>query len=190
MSANVQQNPDARSTELWTTGLMFASFACWLISLMLPAFLVDGTGDLMVGLEALFFGTLFGWVVRGWAAYANLFFVIATIRLMTGGQPCKSVVVMLALAATLPAFQGAIISEGASASPVVSWGWGAFLWIVSLLLCTLAAAVRAGKVKTAGALASLALLIACAVGIHELNLHQRRLANERKRPTLPSSTRA
>lgn len=123
-----------------------AALAAWCISLALPGFIVaTRTESYTSGLEILVTGTLFGWMVNGWAVYANFFFLAAAIYLSSNKTPVKSVVFMLFLAATLPLFRGVIQDEGSGTIlPVVSWGWGAILWLLSLVLLAMAAAVHGG----------------------------------------------
>ncbi|MBI5784218.1 MAG: hypothetical protein HZA64_02065 [Rhodocyclales bacterium] len=122
--------------------LVRAAWALWLLSLLLPGFVSVGDG-VAYGFMILWAGILFGWAVMGWAAYANIFFYRLARRLQSGRPADMSGVLMLALAATLPMFQGVIQNEGSmAASPVASWGWGVILWLISLGFLACAAAIR------------------------------------------------
>jgi hypothetical protein len=137
-----------------------AAVGLWLVSLALPGFIVQGRTEVWNGGNILWLGLLFGWAVLGFAVYANLFFVPVAIRLFLGKRPTIAVGLMLVLAATLPFFRGVIADEGSGAVlPVVSWGWGAVLWIVAIVLLALAAAVRAGRAAATTA-RDLAILLA------------------------------
>lgn len=153
--------------------------ATWCVSLALPGFIVaTRTEAYTSGLEILLMGTLFGWMVNGWAVYSNFFFLAATIKLVGGKTPVRSVGFMLLLATTLPLFRGVIQDEGSgTALPVVSWGWGAILWLTSLLLLAMAAAVHGGvlnrlRVKLLSSAIGVTLI---AIGI--VHIQQTRNAN-------------
>lgn len=119
------------------------SVLVWLISLGLPGFSISSKTETFYGALILLLGLLFGWMALGLAAYANLFFFKVVSTLNNGKQPKASVIFMLIFAATLPFFPGPIISEGSGAAvPVTSWGWGAVLWVVSLVFLAIAAAIQ------------------------------------------------
>lgn len=125
--------------------LAVAAWIAWLLSLALPAFTVESPAAPMFGVLVLPMGLLFGWMVFGWAAYANIFWWIAQWKLSRGKVPLRSVTIMLILALTIFGFEGVIADEGNMAAlPVVSWGWGALLWGASLILLSLAAAIQSG----------------------------------------------
>ncbi len=162
-----------------TRQLLSAAWVFWLVSLALPGFIVaTRTEAYTSGLECLFLGTLFGWAVNGWAVYANFFFLAATLKLASNKTPVVSVSLMLLLAATLPFFRGVIQNEGSGTIlPVVSWGWGAILWLTSLMLLAMAAAVHAKSlsrphVKVIG---SAIIVVLIAIGL--VHLQQTRSAN-------------
>ena len=107
----------------------------WCVSLLLPGFRVETQAASVPGIYVLLLGLAFGWMVMGFAVYANLFFLRAAWVMHTGRLPEGSVVLVLLLAATLPLFRGPLRDEGSSAiAPVSSWGWGAVLWVIALLL--------------------------------------------------------
>lgn len=118
----------------------------WLVSLALPGFSVENGGEPLYGIFILFSGITLGWGVNGWAAYANIFFVITAFKLLRKPDsiPIGFTIAMAALAATIPMFNGPIQSEATMATvPVVSWGWGAILWLLSIGVLATATACRA-----------------------------------------------
>lgn len=154
----------------------------WLISLALPGFSVESSSEIWFGYLILLTGLMFGWLVNGWAVYANLFFVFAMFRLYTGKMPSISVYAMLVLTALLPLFSGVIRDSGSGyILPVVSWGWGAVFWVISILLLACAAAVRAEVLSKQG-LRNVALVIVTVLAIIPY-IHHRQLssANEQER---------
>ena len=182
-SDDMTQPSKDQSVEIWSKRLIYTAWALWLISLALPGFMADNNGhDLLFGGIILLFGLLFGWYVGGWAAYANIFFVIAALRLHSGRQPITSVFAMLALGATLPLFKGVVLDEGSGAiGPVVSWGWGAGIWLSSLVLLATAAAIRARRLPPIGAKVVMAALLAGFVAVGALHFQQRAAANLQER---------
>lgn len=131
--------------------LTLTALLSWISSLALPGFVVDSRVGSMIGSQILVNGLLFGWHNNGWAAYANLFFFYATLQLLRGKQPRETVFVMLLCAATLPFFSGIQRDEGTNVVlPVVSWGWGAVLWSISLILVASSAAVRSAVITGTG----------------------------------------
>lgn len=177
-----------QSADLWVKRLTYVACACWLVSLTLPGLTVDTRAEPWYGGAILIFGILFGWVSLGWAAYANIFFVIAARKLITGDQPRKSIVAMLAFAATLPFFQGVVRDEGSGhVLPVVSWGWGAVIWLISLQLLAMASGVRVGKLSISGMKVIFALLAVGVIAISGLHLYQRVEANSQERSLFLSS---
>jgi len=143
--------PSAPSTPAPGLRLAQVAIALWLVSLVLPGFLVDTRSQPLLGFHVLLMGLPFGWMVLGFAVYANLFFARAAYLMLQGRQLGVSVVAMLGLAATLPFFRGVMRDEGSGTLlPVASWGWGTALWLVALLLLAAAAALRAERLSTAG----------------------------------------
>ncbi len=121
-------------------------------------------------------------MVGGWAVYANIFFLYILSSIYKGKQPFLSVILMLALAATLPFFAGVVQDEGSGTIlHVVSWGWGAGIWLSSLIILTIATTTRAGRlpIKTGvGLLGVLITIFSIAALIH----HQQWLkANQQER---------
>jgi len=176
------QQSEVNSSEVWAKWLSRAACAGWLLSLALPAFMVNPNDQPLLGLQVLLIGLLFGWYVGGWAAYANIFFAVAVILLLSGRRARYTIVAMLALAATIPFFRGAIIEEGSGTlEPVVSWGWGAVLWVLSLVLLGIAAGFRGGLFLPAGAKRLSGLLLACLALVGAPGIYQRLMANEQER---------
>lgn len=147
--------------------------ALWCISLALPTFISVGGLSRMVGLEVLIAGIAMGWGVGGWAAYANVLFVVAAYGIFRDGRSVRMLcVAMMILAATTPLFDGPILSEATMEStPVASWGWGAVVWWISICLLSAAAWLQESKPSKAytssiaiGALAVIALTLFVRIG--------------------------
>jgi hypothetical protein len=118
----------------------------WLVSLALPGFSVEYGAEPFYGIFILFLGILFGWGVSGWAAYANIFFILASFKMLKkpDSVPIGISIAMVVLAAMTPIFNGPIRDEGSGTIvPVVSWGWGAILWFLSIAFLAIATACRA-----------------------------------------------
>lgn len=163
----------------------------WIVSLLLPGFVIENVDGVWYGFNILWAGLLFGWSVNGWAAYANLLFFYVIRRLFNGQNAYKSAVFMFLLAATLPIFRGVIHDEGSmGVDPVASWGWGAILWLISLAIVLCAATIQAfpGITKiclTVLSVGSLCALIPTTI-IHYLQWQK---ANIQERQTfLPTGT--
>jgi hypothetical protein len=172
-----------QAAENWAKRLALASCVLWLASLALPAFMVDSRAESMLGGVVLLTGLLFGW-----SAYANIFFAVAAMTLLSGGRPRRSVLAMLAFGATLPIFKGVIRDEGSGTIlPVVSWGWGAVIWILALLLLATAAAIRARLVSLAVARTLVGLMLVSFAAIVSLHFYQRAAANFQERSLYLSS---
>lgn len=125
--------------HLLSKRLLIGACALWLISLALPAFVVSGKIEPVLGFSAMLGGLIFGWWVFGWAAYANVFFVYVAVRLSRRESSPKATLCMVILALTLFGFRGVITSEASGVpTPVVSWGWGAVIWFFSMGLLALA----------------------------------------------------
>ncbi|NHZ66024.1 hypothetical protein [Massilia genomosp. 1] len=171
-----------QSSDIFSKRLTYAACGLWLMSLALPGFMVDSRAEPLFGGMILLLGILFGWAVHGWSAYANIFFLVAAVALFSGRRPRGSVLTMLALAATLPLFKGVIQDAGSGAIlPVVGWGWGAVLWIFSLILLTTAAATRTQLLSLLGARVVLGLLLVSLVAAAGFHLNQRSAVNSQER---------
>ncbi|HTR00117.1 MAG TPA: hypothetical protein VMH83_09015 [Candidatus Acidoferrum sp.] len=167
-----------QSAERWCEYLSGAAFAGWLLSLILPGFMVDSRLEPLYGGEILVSGFFFGWLCNGWAVYANLFFLFAGVKLLVGGRPLASVIMMLALAATLPLFSGVPRDEGTGVTlAIVGWGWGAAIWLCSLILMTTAAALRRKAFSPIGAKFVLGLLLTGLVATGVVHFNQRAAAS-------------
>ena len=126
--------------------LAITAVSLWLVSLALPGFSVEYGETTMYGIYILFLGILFGWYVSGWAAYANVFFIMVAFKLLRKSDsiPTGITIAMVTLAASMPLFEGLILSEANLAiMPVVSWGWGAIFWLMSVGVLASATASRA-----------------------------------------------
>lgn len=167
--------------------LTLVACAAWCLSLALPGFMVASQARPYWGIEILFFGILFGWAVGGWAAYANLFFCAAALMLISGRSPRWTILPMLALACTLPAFKGVFRDEGSMlVLPVLSWGWGALAWLISLGLLSIAAANRAGLITAFGAKTLLPFAGLFVLAGSVLHLRQNAWANDQERDSFLS----
>lgn len=158
------------------------AFALWCVSLLLPGFRVETQAASVPGIYVLLLGLAFGWMVMGFAVYANLFFLRAAWVMHKGRLPDGSVVLMLLLAATLPLFRGPLRDEGSSAiAPVSSWGWGAVLWVIALLLMAAAALLRAGLIGPRPLRVLIGALVAATVALASVNAVQWARAGEQER---------
>ncbi len=145
--------------------LASAAIIGWLVSLMLPGFWLHGRESPVSGLEILIAGTLFGWMIQAWAAYANIFFLYLVRKAYLGRPAPIAVILMLGLMATTLTFNGMPQNEGGGHVPLQSWGWGAFVWAASLFVA-LAASGAAALRKAGGALGrALAILLVGAFAI-------------------------
>lgn len=167
--------------------LLLGALLAWSISLFMPVFNTGGFGPQLAGGAILLLGLLFGWLGNGLAAYANVFFLYAAWRLCTGKVPRISIVIMLVLAASLPLLNLFLVKSEARLLPIVSWGWGAFMWVWSLLLLTGATAARRGIIGARGGLGLGLLMLASGLAASALHAHQWRAANiEDRRELLPA----
>lgn len=131
--------------DLLARQLKIVAFTIWLIALMLPAFrTAEGNaawgywlgGVLLLLMPVAFLGAYP--IFSSLALYANLFFWSALLR--QDGR--RSVKIMWLMAATVFLLRAVMISERPQYSYVVSWGWGAVLWLFSYAVLTLAVFVR------------------------------------------------
>lgn len=151
----------------------------WLVSLLLPGIIVNDAHEHWMGAAVLAFGLLMGWMVHGWAAYANLFFAWAVLRLYSKGQPNASLVIMWFLVATLPLFAGAAV--GGNVPKLESWGWGVVVWIGSFAVASVAAMVAAGHLATRGLRIAGVFGIAAIAAVVGFRGYQWSEANEQER---------
>jgi hypothetical protein len=168
-----------------------AAICLWFVSLALPGFSVEHTSEPIYGIFILFAGILFGWAVNGWAAYANIFFLVIAFKLLRDADsiPIGLSIAMVALATTIPMFNGIIQSEGTMATvPVVSWGWGAILWLMSVGVLATATACRAGHLSESILKTAPLLLVALLISVGAYRMHQWDIANDQEREMyLPKS---
>jgi hypothetical protein len=169
-------------TVTWTKWLACVSVTLWLIALALPGFIVNTQKEAWFGWAILPTGLAFAWMVNGWAVYANIPFLIAATRLLSGRQARTAALSMAGLVATLPLFEGVLVDNFyQQPSPVVSWGWGACLWLAAVTLMALASALRSAIVNLP---AAILILLAGAVGFGFLvnyRLSQYSQANDQER---------
>ena len=177
-SVDMRQSPKDQFT-VWSTRLTHAACTLWLISLVLPGFMAGN--ELWPGWSILVFGTIAGWLGQGWAVFANIFFIVAAIVLLKKKQPLISIVLMLSFAASLPAFKGIPNISLGGDTPVQSWGWGAGIWLSSLVLLATAAAIQARWFSRNGAIVVAIALLAGFVPVGVLHFQQSAAANSQER---------
>ncbi|NHZ41482.1 hypothetical protein [Massilia aquatica] len=164
--------------------LLGAALLTWMISMGSPVFATGAYSPPLPGGGILLLGLLFGWAANGWAVYANPFFLYAAWRLCMGKVPRKSIVLMLLFAASfalLNGIPGVTIGHGPQA---VSWGWGAFMWLWSLVLLTAATAARRSIIGVRGALVLGLLMVLSFVAAVTLHGRQWRAAGDEDREVL------
>ena len=159
--------------------LLWLALALWVCSLALSAFTTGGHSGTYYGWVVLAEGLPFGWFTGGWAVYANIWFAVAAIILLSGRQPRYSVAVMLLLAATLPFFSWLTIPEGVD-SRVMAWGWGMPIWIGALITITGAAIARSGRPRIAAVIVVAAFVVGF-TSIIATRHSQLQTANEQER---------
>lgn len=138
--------------------LATAAMIGWLVSLTLPGFWLHDRESPVSGFEILIAGTLFGWLIQAWAAYANIFFLYLVRKAYLGRPAPLAAVLMLGLMATALTFNGMPQNEGGGNAPLQSWGWGAFLWAASLFVALVASATAALR-KAGGTLGSALVIL-------------------------------
>lgn len=164
--------------------LLGAALLAWMISMGSPVFATGAYSPALSGGGILLLGLLFGWLVNGWAVYANPFFLYAAWRLCIGKIPRKSIVLMLLFAATLPLLNGIPGVKGGHGAHAVSWGWGVFTWLWSLVLLSAATAARRRIIGVRGALVLGLLMVLSFVAALALHARQWRAANHEDRALL------
>lgn len=174
--------PKAEDRDLTALALvlLFAAIAMWVFSLFLTAF--DASRESYSGLEACLIGLFFGWMAAGgWAAYANVAFWLVVRRMFSGSDVGLLVVVMCLLVATLPLLTSIPADEGGGTLPVAGWGWGAVVWITSMVLLACAAAVREGLFGRVHVIVVLALIGLSAAALMVVHDKQWKAANRQER---------
>ncbi|MDO1509857.1 MULTISPECIES: hypothetical protein [unclassified Neisseria] len=161
---------------------------CFMIcSFMLPGFYANY--EAIYGYQIFLYGLLFGWAVvpGGWAVYANLFYMHIVFRLsrkeeLYAGPRILATIIMMLLACCtffFSEFDWLLISR----AMVISWGWGAVLWGISLILLCAAQRVdlsRSIKQQVFPWLGVSALIL-LGVGILKYSQWQRANDDEKKR---------
>lgn len=169
------------------------SLLLWLLSLGLPGFYASGEDRVWLGLTIVLMGIPFGWMaesIGGYAVYANLFYVYVLVQTGRGKAVKLSVIAMLGLASLTVGFDRFMVSALPSYATVWSWGWGAVLWGMALLLLACAAWLpeEAGRRKVVVRMAG-GVGLAVIAGLAGLKAWQYRAANadERERYLPPLS---
>ncbi|MDR2186678.1 MAG: exosortase/archaeosortase family protein [Azonexus sp.] len=172
--------------------LWWAALACWFVSLGLPGFFVEGAG-VYSGLEILLLGLRFGWLVNGWAVYANVFFPVLLVSAAMRRKRIPlalvvvSIVLMLLLAASLPLFAGVPVSTGGwnilghKIIPVSSWGWGAVVWLTALLLAVAAVGLEERWLRGGFVIGGLLGLVGIYIAVVVFHEQQWSTANSQER---------
>ncbi|ORJ61502.1 hypothetical protein [Geothermobacter hydrogeniphilus] len=126
-----------RAPSFLVTVLALASWAC---SLAFPAF-SDYSGRLLSGLNTLLCGWL-GPLNLTFAWYANIFFLAAVARLLRGGTTRLTPLLALIISLDTLRFTSYPLNEGGATAAIYGYGFGAFLWFLSLTLLLIAAGLR------------------------------------------------
>jgi hypothetical protein len=132
------------------------------------------------------------WVGAGWAAYANPFFVYVVFKSLRGKSAPVAVVLMLLLALTTLSFDKMFVNEAGHTSQVVSWGWGAILWSLSLgtiavASMSLSSSLRTGRAIAVTVMATICVLLLAVGGVRYQQWQQ---ANEQDRKVFLSPSMA
>ena len=166
------------------TSLKRLALVVWFTSLFLPGF------HSAYGAEA--WGHWTGWTLLTiipfaflqppscLALYSNFFFWLALMR--KDGLISLSIMWMMAL--TITFHTQIMINESPTFAPVVAWGWGAVLWLLSYIILTLSRTVRnhpkpASRIYTTGFVCC--LIITALAG---LNIYQYQRMNDDERQHL------
>ncbi len=156
--------PDAMAVR----ALVALALAIWLLSLALPGYFTDGAdGNAISGLQTLALGVAYGWIGKGWAAYANLLFLAAGVSLSMGRRGTGLVAAMLLLMMSMLIYDVQPNETGAAA-PVTAWGLGAVAWVVSLgtmaMACVIRLAWASGSTRAVTLLGALLGLVVLGAG--------------------------
>lgn len=158
------------------------SFVLWLLSLALPGFTLDGNPSKEVyGLLILIEGVLLGWLTGVFAAYANIFYLYAAASVTKNEAPVKSVVIMVCLAATTVFVRRILVDEGGGTALITSWGWGAILWGISLLLLVVSVLTQTCRLSNQSVVWMLGAIGVILLSIFWLNRYQWSIANVQDR---------
>jgi hypothetical protein len=151
------------------------SIILWLLSLALPGFLADGKPQ--YGIYILLIGVPLGWLGGVVAPYANVFYLYALVSLGKDEIPVKSLVLMVVLAGTTVFVRRILVDEGGGTASITSWGWGAIIWGISMLLLVVATLVREYRLSSRGAVLIFWLIGAVLLAVFVLNRYQWSNAN-------------
>ncbi len=132
------------------------------------------------------------WLGAGWAVYANPLFVYVVLKSLRGKPAPVAVLLMLLLALTTLSFDKMLVNEGGTTSQVVSWGWGAILWGLSLgtiaiASMSLSVSLHAGRALAVTVMATIGGLLLAVGGIR---FQQWQQANEQDRGVFLSPSMA
>lgn len=169
-----------------TRPLLRLSLILWLISLPLPAFYVDGQDSVWLGIFVLLMGLPLGYLgagLAGLAVYANIFYYFAFRKLSANKTPRISIALMLMLAGLTVFLSG--VTFGGGISHVFAWGWGTFVWAMSLVALACAAWLperfKSRQYMLPATLTLLALFAAVISGLFILKYIQYQRANDDER---------
>ncbi|MDX2219087.1 MAG: hypothetical protein SF172_08700 [Burkholderiales bacterium] len=124
-----------------TAGL---SLVLLLLSLALPAFLLEFSAESWPGISVLFVGTLVGWMANGFAVYANYLLLLTLLMVWRGRGAWIAAMFMLALTGTVVFFDRVPSGQGGS-QMLLSWGWGAVVWLAAIWCAWIAALLALGE---------------------------------------------
>jgi hypothetical protein len=167
------------------------SFILWVLSLALPGFTLDGNPSKEVyGVQILIQGVLLGWMTGVFAAYANVFYLYAAVSLTKNETPVKSIVLMVCLAATTVFVRSILADEGGGRALITSWGWGAILWGISLLLLVVAVLTQTWRLSNRSVAWMIGAIGVMLLSIFWLNRYQWSSANVQDRTAYLASSMA
>lgn len=116
--------------------LAWGALGLWFVSLFLPCIIKFPPARSVVGLEILVTGWLSP-VAGNLAWFANPFFLIAVVRILTG--KAAPGMALAAVVLGLHTFWLTHLPNSIGSHPIYGFGWGAILWFASLLLMMAAA---------------------------------------------------
>lgn len=121
----------------------------WLSALPLTALALYAPASHLTGLQILGEGWL-GPLVLNFAWFANIFFLVATKKLGLGESSATiSAAASFILALDTFQFERVPTDEGGSSVAVYGYGWGAILWLASMVIIVLAAGAREVELSAA-----------------------------------------
>jgi hypothetical protein len=86
-----------------------------------------------------------GWLsplVLNFAWFANLFYWYGALSILAGKRPEVSAIIAVLLSLDTFRYSRHLLNEGGATTPVYGYGWGAYAWIISILLLLIAAGLR------------------------------------------------